>query len=35
MGGRGGNSGLTANIPRINNPAGIPRNAITESEFLA
>ena len=29
-----GNSGF-ANIPNIKNPAGIPRNAITEDEFLA
>ena len=36
MGGRGGSSGLkSANIHRINNPAGIPKNAITEEEFLA
>lgn len=36
MGGRGGASGLSAaNIPKINNPAGIPKNAITEDEFLA
>ncbi|MCI8800325.1 MAG: hypothetical protein HFH88_11015 [Lachnospiraceae bacterium] len=36
MGGRGGSSGLNvANIPKINNPARIPKNAITEDEFLA
>lgn len=36
MGGRGGASGLSAvDIPKINNPAGIPKNAITEDEFLA
>ena len=36
MGGRGGASGLSAaNIPKINNPAGIPQNAITEDEFLS
>jgi len=36
VGGRGGSSGLNvANIPKINNPARIPKNAITEDEFLA
>lgn len=34
MGGRGSKSGLTANVPKMNNPAGIPRNAMTEDEFL-
>lgn len=35
MGGRGGSSGLASNVPRLNNPAGIPKNAMTEQEFLA
>ena len=39
MGGRGnssgGGGGGAGNVPKINNPAGIPDNAITEQEFLA
>ena len=38
MGGRGSSSGAkggaAGGIPRLNNPAGIPSNAITEEEFL-
>ena len=36
MGGRGASSGRAGggSIPRINNPAGIPSNAMTEDEFL-
>lgn len=38
MGGRGGNSrisiGSTNSIPKINNPAGIPSNHMSEDEFL-
>ena len=41
MGGRGSSSGKAGreasagSVPKINNPAGIPDNAITEQEFLA
>lgn len=44
MGGRGSSSGEaggkaggrgSGSVPKINNPAGIPDNAITEQEFLA
>lgn len=34
MGGRSSASGMTSGIPKLNNPAGIPSNAITEEEFL-
>ena len=37
MGGRGASSGRAGggSIPKMNNPAGIPSNAMTEDEFLA
>ena len=38
MGGRGASSGRAGGggyIPKMNNPAGIPSNAMTEDEFLA
>lgn len=34
MGGRSSASGMTSGTPKLNNPAGIPSNAITEEEFL-
>ena len=34
MGGRGSASAAGRGVPRLNNPAGIPSNAITEDEFL-
>lgn len=34
MGGRSNSSGMQGGAPRMNNPANIPSNAMTEDEFL-